>query len=400
MADRCSSLRGLLEPMLARSRRWAASPLIAAGVTVAMVSCGSRTGLFGPEGDFFSGDATADASATGDAADAGPLPCVPGRVTFELALTQLMFVIDRSGSMRFTLGGVQEAPRNRWRWTVLQNALRRTITTFDDQIAMGAKFFPEVLTNRDLVDSERACRTDTGVGIAPSRGNAQTILDVFDSTDPLGGTPTAEAVRQAAQFLTQRRSVARTMVLATDGAPNCNGALDARTCICTSAGGADDCKDTPTRGRYSCLDDGRTVATIRDTAEKQKIPVYVIGIGSTERPELLQVLDAMAIAGGRPRSTTPRHYNVQSEDDLTNALETIRDSVAKCTYLTPSAPNDPDMITVEIDGVVIGRDQTKTNGWDWVDQGFGELAFFGEACAKAQGAGGAPAVVSGVVSCD
>lgn len=374
------------------------SALIAGGVTVAMVSCGSRTGLFGPDPGFFSGDATPDAAAT-DASDDGPVPCVPGRFRFELALTQLMFVIDRSGSMAFTLNGEQNAPRNRWRWTILQNALRQTITTFDEQIAMGAKFFPEVLSQSDLFDSQRSCRTDTGVAIAPSRWNSAAILEVFDVTQPRGGTPTAEAVRSAATFLTQTRSVARTIVLATDGAPNCNGDLDARTCICTSTP-PDICSDNPGRGRYSCLDDGRTIDVIRETADNQKIPVYVIGIGSTERPEFLQVLDQMAIAGGRPRPTTPRHYNVQSENDLTNALETIRDSVAKCTYLTPSAPTDPNKITVEIDGVTIPRDQTKQNGWDWADQAYGALAFFGDACTAAQGAGGPPAVVTGVVTCD
>ena len=377
-----------------RSGSRLSSAVIAAGVTVAMMSCGSRTGLFGPEPGFFSGDATTDAAS--DAPDDGPVPCVPGRFTFELALTQLMFVIDRSGSMAFTLNGVQEAPRSLWRWTVLQNALRRTITTFDDQIAMGAKFFPEVLTDSDLADAQRSCRTDDGVAIPPARGNAQAILGVFDATRPRGGTPTSEAIRQAATFLTQKRSVARTIIVATDGAPNCNGDLDARTCVCTSAF----CDVNPSRGRYSCLDDGRTIDVIRQTADVQKIPVYVIGIGSTERPEFLEVLDQMAMAGGRPRATAPRHYNVQSENDLTSALETIRDSVAKCTYLTPSAPNDPNAISVEIDGVAIPRDPTKTSGWDWVDQGYGELAFFGEACALAQGSGGPPAIVSGVVTCD
>ncbi|MBX3260036.1 MAG: VWA domain-containing protein [Labilithrix sp.] len=394
MPDRLSSLRARFGQVLVRARRRAASALIASGVTVAALSCGSRTGLFGPDSDFFSGDATTDAGVA-DAPDDGPIQCVPGRFGFELALTQLMFVIDRSGSMRFSLGGATDVPRSRWRWTILQSALRRTITTFDDEIAMGAKFFPEVLWNNS-VSAERACQTDTGVGIAPARGNAQAIVGAFDTAEPLGGTPTSEAVRLAAQFLTQRRSAARTMVLATDGAPNCNGDLDRQTCTCTSTGNC----ASAIEGNYSCLDDARTLASIRDTAENQKIPVYVIGIGSTERPEFLDVLDQMAVAGGRPRATAPRHYNVQSENDLTDALTTIRDAVAKCTYLTPSAPNDPDNITVEIDGVLIPRDQTKTNGWDWVDRSYGELAFFGEACEKAQGAGGLPAAVSGVVTCD
>lgn len=369
--------------------------LVAGGLTLAIASCGSRTGLFRPDPTFAGADATADAEV--DAGDDGKARCVPGEFTFEVALMQLMFVIDRSGSMRFTLDGVQEAPKSRWRWTVLQNALRETITSFDSEIAMGAKFYPEVLSAADLSDSQRSCRTDTGAGIAPARGNAASILNVFDMAEPRGGTPTSEAVRLAAQFLTQRRSVASTIVLATDGAPNCNADLDAETCVCTSTMS---CAGSTERGRFSCLDDGRTVETIRTVAESQKVPVYVIGIGSIERREFLQVLDDMAIAGGRPRPAMPRHYNVQSESDLANALGGIRDAVAKCTYLTPSSPNDPDKITVQIDGAVIARDPTKTNGWDWVDRSFGELAFFGDACTRARGASGLPAAVSGVVSCE
>jgi hypothetical protein len=381
-------------PELAMASRSSASALIAGGLTIAVMSCGSRTGLFVPEPDFFSGDATVDGGMV-DANDDGPIQCIPGQFTFELALTQLMFVVDRSGSMRFTVDGVEDASRSKWRWTLLQNALRKTITPFDNEIAMGAKFFPEVMTPADLRNAERSCRSETGVGFAPSRGNAKTILDVFDTTEPRGGTPTSEAVRLAAQFLGQRRSVANAIVLATDGAPNCNGDLDTDTCTCTSTSPC-----TGSVGRFSCLDEVRTVETIRSIADVQKVPVYVIGIGSTESPEFLQVLDDMAVAGGRPRPTTPRHYNAQSENDLTLALTTIRDTVAKCTYLSPSAPNDPNKITVRIDGAVIPRDQTKTNGWDWVDQGFGELAFFGDACTKARGSSGLPATVSGVVSCE
>jgi hypothetical protein len=78
-----------------------------------------------------------------------------------------------------------------------------------------------------------------------------------------------------------------------------------------------------------------------------KIPVYVIGIGSTERPAFLKVLDDMAVAGGRPRPSAPFHYNVQTAAEMKSALASISDSIAKCTYLTPSAPTDPNAISVE-----------------------------------------------------
>jgi hypothetical protein len=357
------------------------------GICAVLIACGSRTGLFA-EGASVDGP---------DAVDAGPdtgtpVTCRPGRFTFDLALTQLMFVLDRSQSMRFSIRGETGAPQREWRWTLLENALRSTITTFDQQIAMGAKFYPEPSPVGSPANI--ACRTDQGVAIAPARGNAGRILASFGEADPSGGTPTAEALQAAATYLTSNRSVARTIVLATDGAPNCNGALDRSTCVCTAA--TRNCRQP--QGQYSCLDDARTVAVVRDIAEQKRIPVYVIGIGSTETPEFLRVLDDIAIAGGRARNATPRHYNVQSGAELTQALETIRDAVAKCTYLTPSSPTNPNGMQVEIGGRAIPRDQTKTNGWDWVDQAYGELAFFGQACTDAQSS---PAsVIGGVVSCD
>ncbi|HEY8072882.1 MAG TPA: vWA domain-containing protein [Labilithrix sp.] len=324
----------------------------------------------------------------------GAVPCVPGMFDIDLATARLMFVLDRSGSMAFSLSGQNPPPPGQLsRWELLRSALAQTIVPFDNQLAMGAKFFPEVLASDALGDPAEACRSDTGVGIAPARGAAQSILDVFDTTQPNGGTPTSEALRLAAEYLSGVRTVARTMVLATDGAPNCNGELDAQNCICTTT--RNDC-DRTSDGQYSCLDDSRTVATIGNIFQTQKIPVYVIGIGSTERPEFLQVLDEMAVAGGRPRAGTPKHYNVQTAGELTDALATIRDSIAKCTYLTPSAPTDPNAITIDIDGMTIPRDPTHMNGWDWVDQTYGEIAFFGAACTAA---GNGSAHVTGNVSC-
>jgi hypothetical protein len=376
-----------------------AALLAASAATAALVSCGSRTGLFGPDD---CPDCAADASSDAPTPVDGRVPCVPGRFTFDLALTQLMFVIDRSGSMAFDLmgRGPTGIPEDEKRWRVLQRGLAGTITAFDQQISMGASFFPDAFANCPEANrsSELACQTSNSVAITPGRGNAQRILRVFDDTAPCGGTPTADAVHTAAQTLTVSRSIARTIVLATDGAPNCNAQLDPATCVCTSPPSQATCNTIGQRGRYSCLDDTRTIETIRTVANVQKIPVYVIGIGSTERPEFLQVLDDMAVAGGRPRATTPRHYSVQSPEDLNVALATIRDSVTKCTYLSPSSPKDPNAVTVEINGVTIPRDQTKANGWDWIDQSFGELAFFGDACKKAQT--GTASIVAGVVRCE
>jgi hypothetical protein len=383
------------------SRRFVVAGLFALSV-VAVASCGSRTGLFGvdalgtlPDGSFPEGglpDGTTD----------GPVKCTPGRFTFELATAQLMFVIDRSGSMAFSLDGKQPdrlgnlPPGVLSRWDTLRDGLFQTITPFDNSLAMGAKFYPEE-SPPGPAPADEACRTDVGVGIAPARGNVKDIINVFDTTDPNGGTPTSEAIRLAAQYIAGTRSVARTMIVATDGAPNCNGDLDKQRCTCTSVTG--NCATAP-GGEFNCLDDTRTINVVRDVFQNMKIPVYVIGIGSTERPEFLMVLDDMAVAGGRPRPTSPKHYNVQTSAELKAALTSISDSIAKCTYLTPSAPTDPNAISVEINGQSIARDTTHMNGWDWIDQAFGTLAFFGPACAAASSGMTTASQITGVVRCD
>ncbi|AKV03292.1 hypothetical protein AKJ09_09955 [Labilithrix luteola] len=362
-----------------------------ASIVLGAASCGSRTGLFVGEPDMSDSSTQIQPDAPIDAAP-DVVPCVPGEFGFDLATAQLMFVLDRSGSMAFSLTSpTLPDPGEPSRWEALHDGLAEAIRPLDQQLAMGAKFYPEALSEDDLASTALACLTDNGVGIAPARGNAESILDVFFTTEPRGGTPTAEAIRLAAQYLADRRTVARTIVVATDGAPNCNGDLDGARCVCTAAGG--DCR----RSEYSCLDDTRTIDVIHQIAEVQKIPVFVIGLGSTERPEFLRVLDDMAVAGGRARPTVPRHYNVQSPVELRSALQTISDSIARCTYLTPSTPNDPNAIDVEINGVSIPRDTNHKNGWDWVDQAYGSLAFFGDACDRAQAA---TSKVNGRVSCE
>jgi hypothetical protein len=338
--------------------------------------CGARTPLIDSEPL-----AEPDASLPDD----GPPPaCIPGRFVLEHAIAQLMFVIDRSGSMAFDLrtdtrGGTS-------RWSTLENGLRQTIIPLTGQLAMGAKFFPEPVG--DFAGVDESCRSDLGVAIAPGLNNAYKILDVFAKTRPRGGTPTAEAVRIAAEYVASQRKVGRAIVLATDGAPNCNGGLAASTCVCTLAS----C-DRPL-GAFDCLDDTRTVKVIGDIFTKRQIPVYVVGIGGGELPAYIATLDAMAVAGGRAAPTSPKYYDVQTPAEMSGALTTIRDSVTRCTYLTPSVPTDANAISIEIDGVLVRRDPSHIEGWDWVDQTYGVIGLFGTACSDKD----APKV-SGVVAC-
>lgn len=360
-----------------------------------VMACGSRTGLFVPAPDGTDGDAdvlTADASRDAtrdvnpDPPDA-PITCIPGRFAFSKATAQMMFVIDRSGSMATSLDGRSVLrPGERSRWQILRAGLAATITSLDQEVSMGAKFFP-----RYRAFPAPGCGLESTIDVAPALGNAASILAFFDSTSPIGGTPTAEALRIAATHMTGIRGVARTLVLATDGAPNCNEDHAMSPCVCTTGAGT-----CPPDQPSLCLDDARTIDTIRDIAEKQKVPVYVIGIGSQESAVFRGALDRMAVAGGRAKPTSPRFYSAETETELGAALGAVRDSVGSCTFLSPSAPEDPDGVEVTIDGADIARDPSRVNGWDWIDKDYGTLQLFGAACEDAKTA----TEIAGVVACD
>lgn len=370
--------------------------LASAIALVAMASCGSRTGLFASDTDSPLGEGGTPAPPDGsfdaprDAPDEAAVPCVPGRFDLDRGFAQLVLVIDRSGSMENGLTAEEPpAPGQPTRWQALRAALELSLTPFDGEIAFGAKFFPEPFRATLGTDG---CFVDTGVAVAPKLGGVQSILQAYDAYNPRGGTPTTEAVRAAAELVKRRRGVARTLVVATDGAPNCNDFLDPRTCICTSL--PEQCGNNTDPS--VCLDDKSAIDIVRKVADEDRIPVYVLGIGGGANAAFTRTLDGMAVAGGRPRGTTPRYYPAQSPAELTAALTSIRDSIANCTFLTPSAPEDPNAIEVTIGGVTIKRDPSRTNGWDWVDQSYGQLAFFGAACAAASRA---PTSAQGVVSC-
>ena len=366
----------------------------------ALGACGSRTGLFGPEpNDFVDNDGGGIGNGEGgpdappdnhvDAPIDGPIPCKPGTFDFQLATAQLMFVLDRSGSMDFGLGSdTPPTPPLPTRWKALHDALSGAIVPFDNQIQMGAKFFPEADVD-PFGGGAAGCSLTNAVGIAPALGNANTILNVFNTTSPKGGTPTALAITYAGQFLAASRGVARTMVLATDGAPNCNGALDGDTCTCTVTP-TNTCATQPD-GAYDCLDDKATIAAISDLFQNRKIPVYAVGIGGAS---FASVLDAMAVAGGRPSPGEPKYLPGDTPAEMQAAFTQVRDSVAKCTYLTPSAPTDPSSIVVTVGGAMIARDPTHMNGWDWSDQEYGVVELFGSACTSATASN-----VSGTIEC-
>ncbi len=340
---------------------------------VFVAGCGAKTGLEIPEYRLDAGRDARDTSVDSPTFPDSPM-CMPGRFPLRPDVAEVMLVIDRSASMRLNIAGEADLPPSQWRWAILRDALSASLAGLDSRVLVGAKFYPDPIF-MPAPDAETACRSSDTIDVFPAMGTAPAILGIFDSPEPLGGTPTAVALASAARgFSTTAER--RFLVLATDGAPNCNPdtGVPQDRCVCTSP--RDAClADRP--GAFACLDDRRTLDVITGLRATEDIPTYVIGI---DGPDFRDVLDQMAVAGGRPRMIPGERsfYSVRSPDQLRMALEEITGSISACGFLTPALPPTDATFSIEIDGSVVVEDPV--DGWTWANRVTGELELHGAAC--------------------
>jgi hypothetical protein len=276
-----------------------------------------------------------------------------------------MLVIDRSGSMNFDLEGNVWSPQvGLSRWKVLRAVLAATLSSLDQQVAMGLVMYPQ----------DSACGVPSSIDLAPRPENGVDILRRLDIT-PAGGTPTFDAVMSAGELLASVRGQA--LVLITDGEPNCNDDLDQKTCACSTprVGFPPQCLRAA-----DCLDTDRTVDGIRRLWQDRGILTYVIGVGANSRSVEI-ALDNMAISGGAPRPGGGRNfYNGASGAELAEALEAISVRLTRCSWTT-GTPMTPDVgVEVHVGGE---RVEPGSQGWEWADQGAGSFTLRGAWCDRA-----------------
>jgi hypothetical protein len=345
-----------------RSRAWVA---MGGALIACWTGCGAKTGLLVP-----------DAEVAMDAAtprDAGPdARCSDVPIAFTRREVEATFVIDRSGSMGFTWDGLPGGSGLPTRWEIVRDTLAGVLPPYDARIAMGAKLFPD----------GPGCGLGPGLDVRPHLRAVPDVLALFDRWLPEGGTPTAVALRLALEALGPRTDSPRIIVLATDGAPNCNDMPDEppETCVCT--GTRRQCLAPPPYGPEECLDATRTLDVLRAAYSDQGVPVVVIGIDDPSRPDLADFLDRMAIAGGwpRPEGMGRRFYDAREPEDLATAFGDIAELISRCVLTARVPPPEGAIVDLQIDGRSVPRDPGHVNGWDWTDPERGVLALFGESC--------------------
>lgn len=282
--------------------------------------------------------------------------CSEGDFTLDPATPEVMLVLDRSGSMSSAFGTGS-------RWSTLVSALESALPPVNEQMALGLTLYPAPSTGG------QECTVPASPEFWPATGQVSALLASVRSSTLVGGTPTALALDVAASALTSTKP--RAMVLATDGLPNCNATLSTASCSCPSGG----CTSA-----VRCIDDARTLDALNRHAEAG-IPTWIIGIGGDVTGTTL--LDAMALAGGRPSSGARRSLSALSPTELQAAFVQIREELSACVFTAPSVPDANGGLVVMLDGVIVPGDASGTDGWVWSSQARGELTLRGSWCAKA-----------------
>lgn len=331
----------------------------------ALGACGSKTGLglelpdatVPPEEDAGMDAGVIRDSGVDTGVDAAPV-CVPGIVALDPSTVEVVFVVDRSGSMLAAFDGSPPVGGERSRWEILEGAMSSALSVFDDRIGVGAKFFPSQSIRAD----EGPCDVFSGLDVNIGPGRAPGVISQFSRWNPNGGTPVAVATRQALEALLARAddNNAQFIVVATDGAPTCG--------------------ESPT---------SEALEVIREAHEDHGIDVYVVGIASTE-PEVM-LLDVMAVTGGRPRpdSEPRRFYDASDPGLLESLLSEITRDLVQCVFAVPIPPDEDDVVEVLVGGETVPRDVTRADGWDWTSDRRAQLSLFGAACERAIATGGA-----------
>lgn len=282
-------------------------------------------------------------------ADAGPVDNTCEAISVEAVQrdSNVLIVLDASGSMS-----------DNGRWSQAVSAVKSVTASLQEDLHFGLQIFP----------SDDSC----GVGellVSPALNTAGNISGWLQNyKNPVGGTPTAATLRTAAAALSGADGQ-KTVLLVTDGEPNCNAQL--APCACG--------QPSLCPGEY-CLDDGGTVQAVAEL-QAAGIQTYVVGI--EPNAGLDRVLDNMARAGG---TGATEHYKVDDPAQLENALGEIAGTLAACSFELESAPSDIDYVRVQIDGQDVAHTSKAGVNEGWELNG-ATIELLGGACATLRDGG-------------
>ncbi len=314
--------------------RFASACVVALSLLGCSCGDGSDSGLENDGGNHIS-DGGGNNNRDGGGGNGGDA-CEQLTVGSTLEPPEVLVVFDQSRSM-MTDG----------RWQAAVQAVGAVVVNLDLQVAFGIGFFG--------TSTSDACGA-VDVPIPPRVGAAAEISDELNRRSPAGYTPIAPMLDLVSRLKAGEDVPGQpglenleTVILMTDGAPNCNEALNGDQCTCTQP----DCSN---EDRF-CLDDVRSVEAVKKLA-KQGVRTYVIGyaVGAWE-----DTLNAMAEAGS-PGGT---YYLVENATDLESSLGGIAQGITSCSFQLESTPDDITYVSVTLNDQPVAHRSQSDEGGGW-----------------------------------
>ena len=312
--------------------------------------------------------------------------CGQEAIAATVDVPRLYFVLDRSGSMSELL-----PDESTDKWNATQSAVAGLLRSIGHRIEYGAAVFPgsaeTCKAGRQVFPFSRG---DPWRGMVSNRNGPrlQSLMDRLSALDPAGGTPVSATLALLLPLLSEDVSARTYVVLATDGAPNCNenASCDSSRCIPDLEGAmlngrlcgdGFSCCDPELLGEgagANCVDDQETLVQI-EALSAAGIPTYVIGMPGAA--QYADVLDRFAEAGGTARPDRTRYYAVDDSVELYDALLEIGTGVAiECDLSLNEVPADASLVNVSYDGRLVPYGES--DGWVW--DGESALSMRGAAC--------------------
>ncbi|MCA9713935.1 MAG: VWA domain-containing protein [Myxococcales bacterium] len=291
-----------------------------------------------------------------------PMPCQVETTLTEPAPSNVLFVLDKSGSMSMEMWDHDSDPQTPTvtRWKSLYQVVEFVVTEFNDTINFGAKLFPKYDAGSYL--NEGACEVMPGIEVPIAEMNAPAVLDGIPGPDfeVLGGTPVYSGLVEAYDYLKGLDdSIPRAVILVADGEISCNES------------------------------DIVTMMAVEQAWSGDDIGTYVVGIDAKALTEAQ--LNLYAEVGGKPNPDGGPilFYQTFNQDDLKEAMQKIVYDTISCKLPVNPAPDQPELFEVWIDGGLIPEveDCDDEDGWVWLKPDHTALQLCGAACQDFKVAG-------------
>lgn len=284
----------------------------------------------------------------GGSVDAGPSCILPLEV--RARTPDVVFVLDRSGSMRRSFG--IRPPASRWQVLVtsLISPSTGVIPPREDLIRFGVFIYPTCETCAEL--------------IRPELHNLAPIAELLEANFPGGESRTALALQAAGRDVTAGPN-GLVFVSVTDGEPTCGSTRDY-------------CR--------------REVLNVVRELYRRGIRTIPVGVGEpTAWPHFQDVAD---VGSGRPLGTGSEFVRAADGDGFGAAMDGLVDRLSECNAGIPPALRGVACPTLYVDGVLAPCDAP--DGFRRLGEDLYELV--GASCDRIRASGGA-ARVEAVVPC-